>query len=532
MGAAALVPAQLAGARQVPPPAVPPPMTITAWPGDFPDPEVVWTGTEWFAFSTNHNGVNVPTLRSADLLTWEPQADAMPVLPAWADPGQTWAPAVEKIRTSYVMYFAARDRASKLQCIGRASSPTPQGPYVDASTGPMICQRDRNGSIDPSPYVDLDGVPYLLWKSEGIVSKEPTRVWVQRLAPDGLSLIGDPVELIQTDLGWEEPIVENPSMVRDGDRYFVFYSANRWFSDRYSIGFAVCETVLGPCVKPLADPWMQTNGAIAGPGAPDFFTDGRGTWISYHAWTAPDVGYPQGARSLRVSPVWFDGGWPLTPGSITRPRLLPPDDVVLTMAAMPNDDGYQVLTTQGHLNVYGAAPALGSASEVPGARWIVDLALSPSGQGYWQIASDGGIFSYGDAGFHGSTGNLRLNKPIVGMAPTASGRGYWLVASDGGIFAFGDAVFHGSTGSQLLIRPITGMAPTPNGDGYWLVASDGSVFTFGSAPFYGSLAKASLRLPVVELVPTSKGTGYWLVAADGGVFAFGQASFLGAPRLS
>ena len=34
----------------------------------------------------------------------------------------------------------------------------------------------------------------------------------------------------------------------DGE-YHLFYSANRWDTEAYAVGHAVCESVAGPCVK-------------------------------------------------------------------------------------------------------------------------------------------------------------------------------------------------------------------------------------------------------------------------------------------
>jgi len=180
---------------------------------------------------------------------------------------------------------------------------------------------------------------------------------------------------------------------------------------------------------------------------------------------------------------------------------------------------------------------------------IVGIAAMPDENGYWLVASDGGVFSFGDAGFYGSMGGKALNRPIVGMAPSASGDGYWLVASDGGVFAFGDAQFEGSTGGQPLNAPIVGMASTshvaigepvqPAASGYYLVGADGGVFAFGNAQFDGSMGGHPLNAPIVGMASTSYpasflyaimpgATGYYLVGADGGIFAFCNAPFFGS----
>ncbi len=56
----------------------------------------------------------------------------------------------------FVMYYTVRHRASGRQCVSVAVSVLPQGPFVDASLAPLVCQFERGGSIDPSPFVDSD----------------------------------------------------------------------------------------------------------------------------------------------------------------------------------------------------------------------------------------------------------------------------------------------------------------------------------------------------------------------------------------
>src|SRR3954447_12360244 len=115
------------------PPALVARHTDPVWPGDFPDPSILVTGSSYYAYATNHGSANVPVLHSADLSSWTPAGAALPVLPIWAEPRKrlTWAPAVVGVDGRYVLFFTARDRRSGLQCIGRAESLRPVGPFVD-----------------------------------------------------------------------------------------------------------------------------------------------------------------------------------------------------------------------------------------------------------------------------------------------------------------------------------------------------------------------------------------------------------------
>ncbi|MCZ7528311.1 MAG: glycoside hydrolase family 43 protein [Acidimicrobiia bacterium] len=433
--------------------------------GNFPDPHVLRVGDTYYAYATNTGGLNVPVLASTDLQTWVGVGEALPELPSWVHrrpQRDLWAPGVVRLGGRFVLYYSAPHSGTGTQCISVATAAGPTGPFVDRSFAPLVCQADRNGSIDPSPFVDADGTPYLVWKSEGVPGREPTKIWAQELTPDGTGLRGGPVEILETSLPWEGEVIENPSLVRFEGRYYLFYSANRWDSTGYATGYAVCAGVLGPCEKPLSRPLLASNGTVLGPGGPAAFVDGGGRLrLAFHAWTAPHTSYPEGSRSLRVATVIVSpsrlavAGYP-DPGDTLRGRRS------RQLAPSASGDGYLVAAVSGEVAAFGDAPFLGSLAGLPLQRPVVGMAPTPTGAGYWLVAADGGIFAFGDAGFFGSTGAITLNQPIVGMAPTPTGKGYWLVAADGGIFSFGDAGFFGSTGAITLNQPIVGMAPTPH----------------------------------------------------------------------
>src|SRR5687768_4002958 len=121
---------------------------------DFPDPFVLSEGPLLHAYATNSMGSNIQVLSSTDGADWRAHGDALPSLPAWAARGHTWAPAVLKVGTGYVLYFTARHRTAGIPCIGAATGPSPRGPFGDPAPHPVMCQPDRGGSIDPSPFVE------------------------------------------------------------------------------------------------------------------------------------------------------------------------------------------------------------------------------------------------------------------------------------------------------------------------------------------------------------------------------------------
>ena len=288
-------------------------LSSPVYDGDFPDPFVLRVGGGYYAYATQTGTVNVQVMESPDLDDWEYRGDALPELPPWAAPGRTWAPAVLVREGACVLYYAVSSGAAGRQCISVATADDPAGPFVDRSAGPMIFQAERGGSIDPSPFVDTDGTPYLLWKSDDNAIGRTPRLWGAPLQADGLALAGEPVELLCAGAAWEKPLVEAPSLVRVGDSYGLFYSGGWWESDGYAVGFATGAAPLGPFRRATGTgPWLASAPGMAGPGGAEVFTDAAGGWrIAFHAWTPPRVGYDNGGvRSLWIEPLRFEDGHP------------------------------------------------------------------------------------------------------------------------------------------------------------------------------------------------------------------------------
>jgi hypothetical protein len=282
-------------------------------PADVADPFVLRSGAAYYAYATHRGLANIQILRSTDLVRWTDLGTALPLLPAWATGPHVWAPSVlARPDGRHVLYYAVRERASGLFCVSRAVSVAgPQGPFLDRSGGPLACQRDQGGTIDPSPFVDADGTAWLLHKSEGIERRLPTRIWSQQLSDDGTSLVGPRHMLLVTDQAWEGPIIENPAMVAADGSYWLLYSGNRWQSPDYAVGWATCESPAGPCTKPWTGPLFGSADGAAGPGGVELFTDIDGElWMAYHAWAHGAVGYPDGRRTLRIDRITFAAGRP------------------------------------------------------------------------------------------------------------------------------------------------------------------------------------------------------------------------------
>jgi len=286
---------------------VPAPSSI----GDFPDPFILPVAGTFYAYATNGQGKNVQALRSTDRVRWTVLADAMPNLASWARPnaGLVWAPEVIRLGNRYLLYYTARDNASDRQCVGVAVSSAPEGPFLDSRSTPLVCQAAEGGTIDASPFLDGTRL-YLYFKNDGNCCGQPTRLYGQELAADGLSLIGTPTRLLTNQRPWEGPVIEAPTMIARAGRYELYYSGNHYLSADYAVGYATCTAPLGPCVATTDSPFLRsrTNPTLIGPGHAAIFQVGTQSWIAYHAWEELAGGRRGARRFLYIDTLgWVDG---------------------------------------------------------------------------------------------------------------------------------------------------------------------------------------------------------------------------------
>ena len=291
---------------------------------NFPDPGVILADRTWYAYGTNTTTANVPVLTSPDLVTWTAAEDAMPEVGTWANRGNTWAPEVVAAAGGHLLYYTARDRASDRQCIGVAYSAAPGGPFVDEADKALICQAGEGGSIDASPYLDEAGALWLHWKNDGNAIGQPTYLYASRLSADGRSLTGESVRLLQNDAAWEDHLIEAPQLVRHDGKLYMFYSANAFDQDVYAVGYAECDSPVGPCRKGAENPILKSSPAAAGPGHSFLVTTPGGqTWLLYHAWPPDSIGSVLPGRQLWLDKVdWVDGK-PVVRGPTADPQPLP-----------------------------------------------------------------------------------------------------------------------------------------------------------------------------------------------------------------
>lgn len=299
------------------------PTASPAWNDDGPDPSLLRVGHRYYAYTTGTTWGNRIGVLESD----RPDAGwgtttgtsygstALPSVPDWQVPDTQWAPAVYRYAGRYVLFYAAQRRGAGEWCLSVAVADAPEGPFQDRThgTGPIVCQDDLGGTIDPHPFVDADGTPWLYFKNndgmdgpgdEAAVSS----VWAVRLSSDGTWPISGPQHVMAKDSQrhpWQTTL-DNPQMVLRGGVYYLFHTGGDYVgNDTYAVGYATCAGPLGPC-DTNPQPILRSYGSVAGPGGGTVLRDAAGSWwLSYHAWPAGCHDYSCGERRLYVAPLRF-----------------------------------------------------------------------------------------------------------------------------------------------------------------------------------------------------------------------------------
>jgi arabinan endo-1,5-alpha-L-arabinosidase len=283
---------------------------------DAPDPSVI-RGDDgaFYAYTTQaYHDVEfttLPILRSTDLVTWELVGDAFAgdARPSWIVPGSgngdVWAPHIARVGGRYLLYYSASSASTLSFGIGVAVADSPTGPFRDLGepllTGPGFT------TIDPF-VLDDDGDLYLYWGSAG----DP--IWVQPLAPDGLSLTGERTAVLETSRQPYESLVEGPWVLKRDGFYHLMYSGDACCgaNPSYAVLDARSTSPLGPFERDPGNPVLEANDRFNAPGHHAVVTDDAGTdWMVYHAMDREEG---SGLRFLMLDPIDWSSGWPVVNG--------------------------------------------------------------------------------------------------------------------------------------------------------------------------------------------------------------------------
>ena len=236
------------------------------------------------------------------------------IVPALGKGTLTWAPHVtyDEKSAKFYMYF------SKCLNLYVASSSSPTGPFGDEkflqylAIDPMLFHDDDTGK-DYLYYADIN-LPRMWFGEESI--------YVQSMAaPDTFS--DEPaVKLLKPSQHWWEyfrssaiaprGINEGPWLFKKSEAVYLMYSGAGADTFHYNLGYATCDTPMGPCEKseqnPISVPQKPQEAGVFGPGHHAVWTDGETgkLWVFYHQKDSQDNGVWD--RRICVDEMRFEEG--------------------------------------------------------------------------------------------------------------------------------------------------------------------------------------------------------------------------------
>lgn len=266
---------------------------------------------------------------SPDLKSWkfEGQVYEGAVKDSWTVKN-FWAPEVYEKDEKFYMFFSAdwkenpNDELENFR-IGVAVSDSPTGPFRDLTDRPLF---DPGYPIIDANIFEHDGRIYLYysrccyknpveseiadWARDQDLFEEIEESWVYgvEISDDFTQTVGEPVLLLRPPLKmddrqaeWESRSVtsgevnrrwtEGSFLFKNGDKFYMMYSANYFGGKNYAVGYAIADHPLGPFTKSTNNPVLQKNleqgGVVSGTGhnSITWSRDGKEMFCVYHGRT-------------------------------------------------------------------------------------------------------------------------------------------------------------------------------------------------------------------------------------------------------
>ncbi len=300
-------------------------------PVQFGDPYILLVDSIYYMYGTGGGAKDgFCAYSSPDMVNWTPVGQVYQgnVEGSWAI-ANFWAPEVYERNGKFYMLFSAdwkENPTNELENfrIGVAVADKPTGPFREMSDKPLF--DPGYPAIDGNLLTDSDGRTYLYYsrccykhpveseiatkaKNDGLFDEiEESWIYAVEVKPDLSEIIGEPVlvlrppvQLDDAQSEWESRSVttgevnrrwsEGPFALKQGDTYYLMYSANFFGGKNYAVGYATSKNPFGPFEKSTDNPVLEKNiekgGIVTGTGhnSVTWSKDGRQMYCVYHART-------------------------------------------------------------------------------------------------------------------------------------------------------------------------------------------------------------------------------------------------------
>ena len=247
--------------------------------------------------------IHVQMATSTDNKTWTvSNQDALPEVGAWQGGARVWAPDVVQLDDgTFVLYYSDDVKTNSAHhCVGAATATSVMGPYTPLPT-PFACPDPDilGGAIDPDGFLDEStGRRWVTYKvdgnslghggscNNGVAPFMPTPILLQEVAADGVTTIGDAIQILDRD-DLDGPLIEAPALHRSEEGiYFIFFSSNCFTGPLYDASYATATNITGPYVKAARPLFVTGDGPdLLGPGGVDIVKGGG--LIVFHSHLPP-----------------------------------------------------------------------------------------------------------------------------------------------------------------------------------------------------------------------------------------------------
>ena len=284
---------------------------------------VVWQGKYYLTGTSGDSSKGFTLLESTDMTHWTTAGQALTKGDQTFGTKGFWAPQIVKWGDNkWVMAYTANEQ------VAIAWADKLSGPYRQTTVGAWD---DTENNIDPFIFRDDDGQCYLYH----VRFNNGNYIWVARVDKTTLAIDRSSLrQCLQCTEKWENtgaypssPIMEGPTVIKHGSKYYLFYSANHFMSPDYSVGYAVADSPLGPWTKAKDSPIISRNiVGENGSGHGDFFLDDSGNpWYVYHVHASSSKATPRQTRFVRLKFESSDLGYDKVtadPSTVVKPVIV------------------------------------------------------------------------------------------------------------------------------------------------------------------------------------------------------------------
>ncbi len=243
------------------------------------DPTIFYSDNHYYLYGTNGGNADsgYKVFISTDLQNWKSKKEdngyALLVNNYTFGTKGFWAPQVFSYQHKYYIAYTANEH------IAIAQSSSPVGLFIQQKIAPLDTSTKQ---IDPFVFFDDDGKIYLYH----VRLQNGNRIFVEELNSD-LSVksntLKECISAAENGQNWENTesakwtVTEGPTVIKNNNIYYLFYSANDFRNPDYAVGYATAQSPYGPWKKYANNPVINRQLlGINGTGHGDICTDKNG----------------------------------------------------------------------------------------------------------------------------------------------------------------------------------------------------------------------------------------------------------------